>query len=99
MDSKKLRKLEKMGGRVTTVREFLGLDDADELIIEFRLQLADALRKRRTAKGITQTELAKALGSSQSRVAKMEGGDPQASLESLVSAVVAVGGKPKLKVA
>jgi hypothetical protein len=99
MDSKKLKKLEKMGGRVTTVKEFLGLDESDEIIIELRLQLAAALRKRRLAKGITQVDLAKAIGSSQSRVAKMEGGDPQTSLELLVSAVVAVGGKPKLKVA
>ena len=99
MDAKKLKKLEKMGGRVTTVKELFGLTDADEAIIELRLQLAKAVRERRLAKGITQAELAKAIGSSQSRIAKMEGGDPQASLESLVSAVIAVGGKPKLKVA
>lgn len=99
MDAKKLKRLKKMGGRVTTVKELLGLTDADEVIIELRLQLAQAVRQRRMAAGITQAALAKAIGSSQSRVAKMEGGDPQASLESLVSAVIAVGGKPKLKVA
>ena len=57
----------------------------------------DVLLER--AAGLTQAELAKAIGSSQSRIAKMEGGDPQASLESLVRALVAAGGKPKLKVA
>jgi DNA-binding XRE family transcriptional regulator len=96
---KKRKKLKAMGGREATVSEFLSLTPADQYIIELRLALVDALRKRRTAKGITQSELAKLIGSSQSRVAKMEGGDPQASLESLISAVVAVGGKPKLKVA
>jgi ribosome-binding protein aMBF1 (putative translation factor) len=99
MESKKRKKLERMGGRVTTAKEFLGLTDAEALIVELRLELAAAVRTRRLAKGITQAELAKAIGSSQSRVAKTEGGDPQASLESLVSAVIAVGGKPKLKVA
>jgi DNA-binding XRE family transcriptional regulator len=99
MDAKKLKKLAKMGGRVTTVKELLGLTDADEAIIEMRLQLAKVVRERRHAAGITQAALAKAIGSSQSRIAKMEGGDPHASLESLVAAVIAVGGKPKLKVA
>lgn len=42
-----------MGGRETTVAEFLGLTPADELIIEIRLALADALRRKRTAKGCT----------------------------------------------
>jgi DNA-binding XRE family transcriptional regulator len=99
MDAKKRKKLEELGGRVTTTKEFLGLTDAEAAIVELRLELADALRKRRAAAGLTQTELAKAIGSSQSRVAKMESGDPQASLESLVRALVAAGGKPRLKVA
>jgi DNA-binding XRE family transcriptional regulator len=96
MDAKKL---EKLGGRVTTTQEFLELIDAEAAIVELRLELAAALRKHRVAAGLTQAELAKAIGSSQSRVAKMESGDPQASLESLVRAIVAAGGKPRLKVA
>lgn len=99
MDAKKRKKLERLGGRVTTAKEFLGLSDAEATIVELRIELAEAVRKRRVAAGLTQAELAKAIGSSQSRVAKMEGGDPQASLESLVRALVAAGGKPKLKVA
>ena len=99
MDASKRKKLSKMGGRVTTTKEFLGLSDAEEMIVELRIELAAAVRKRREAAGLTQAQLAKAIGSSQSRVAKMEGGDPQASLESLLRALVAVGGKPKLKVA
>ncbi len=99
MDAKKRKKLGQMGGRVTTAQEFLGLSDAEATLVELRLQLADGLRNRRTAAGLTQAQLAKAVGSSQSRIAKMEGGDPQASLESLVRALVAAGGKPKLKVA
>ena len=99
MDASKRKKLSKMGGRITTAKEFLGLSDAEEMIVELRIELAAAVRKRREAAGLTQAQLAKAIGSSQSRVAKMEGGDPQASLESLLRALVAVGGKPKLKVA
>lgn len=99
MDAKKRRKLRAMGGKVTTVREFLGLTDAEAAVVELRLQLAQAVRERRLASGLSQAGLAKAIGSSQSRVAKMEGGDPQASIESLVRALATLGAKPRLKVA
>jgi DNA-binding XRE family transcriptional regulator len=99
MDAKKKRKLQKMGGRVTTVAEFLDLSEAEAAVVELRLELAGAVRKKRAAARMTQAQLAKAIGSSQARVAKMEGGDPQASIESLVRALVALGAKPRLKVA
>lgn len=99
MDAKKKRKLRKLGGRVTTVAEFLDLNEAEQAIVELRLDLAAALRRRRTAARMTQAALAKAIGSSQARVAKMEGGDPQSSIESLVRALAVLGGKPRLKVA
>jgi DNA-binding XRE family transcriptional regulator len=99
MDAKKKRKLQKLGGRVTTVAEFLNLSEPEQVISELRLELAAVVRKRRTAARMTQAALAKALGSSQARVAKMEGGDPQASIESLVRALVVLGLRPKLKVA
>ncbi len=99
MDAKKKSKLQKMGGRVATVAEFLGLSEAETAVVELRLELAAAVRKKRAAAGMTQAQLAKAIGSSQARVAKMEGGDPQASIESLVRALAALGAKPRLKVA
>jgi len=99
MDSKKRHKLERMGGRISTVADFLGLTEAEEAVVELRLQLAAAVRIKRVGARLTQAELARAIGSSQSRVAKMENGDPQASIESLVRALAALGGKPRLKVA
>ncbi|HEX5544949.1 MAG TPA: helix-turn-helix domain-containing protein [Nitrospira sp.] len=38
------------------------------------------LRERRTQYGLSQTDLAKRLQSSQSRVAKMEAGDPKGTI-------------------
>lgn len=99
MDARKRAKLKKMGARVTTVRELLGLNEAESAIVELRVELAAAVRERRIAAGLTQAELARALGSSQSRVAKLEGGDPQASLESMVRALAVAGGRIKLRVA
>jgi predicted XRE-type DNA-binding protein len=91
MDARKLRKLKAMGGRIITVQKFLDLSDQDMAVIEIRVALAKALQQRRKHAKLTQAQLAKAIQSSQSRVAKMEGGDPQASLESLVRALRATG--------
>jgi DNA-binding XRE family transcriptional regulator len=49
------------------------------------------LRKRRTSLGYTQVELADLIGSSQSRVAKMETGDPRVSVDRLIRALLALG--------
>ena len=96
---KKRAKLKKMRGRVTTVRKFLGLSDAEAAVVELRVELAAAVRERRVAAGLTQAQLAKALGSSQSRVAKLEGADSQASLESMVRVLAVAGARIKLRVA
>ncbi len=99
MDAKKKAKLKKMGGRVTTVQRFLGLNDAEAAVVELRIELASAVRERRAAAGLPQAQLAKALGPRQSRVAKLAGADPQASLESMVRALAVAGARIKLRVA
>jgi predicted transcriptional regulator len=53
--------------------------------------VADDLKAHRTAKGIRQTTLARTMRSSQSRVAKMESGDPSVSLDLLVKSLLALG--------
>ena len=81
MDARKKKQLEKAGFRVGSTTEFLELSSADEAMIEMRLALADSLAKRRKAMRYSQVKLAKRLGSSQSRVAKMEAGDPSVSVD------------------
>lgn len=98
MDAKKRSKIEKTGFRTTSVREFLGLSEAESAIIELRLELADAVRERRVAAGLTQEQLAKAVGSSQTGIAKIEKADPKASLESMIEALVATGSRVNLRV-
>ena len=53
--------------------------------------LSDALAKRRKKSNLTQAQLAKMLKSSQSRVAKMEKGDPTVSVDLLVKSLLAMG--------
>jgi len=90
LESKK-RKLAEKGWKVGDAKDFLGLAESEEAYIELRLKLADGLRSRRNSQGITQTELASTLRSSQSRVAKMEAGDSTVSLDLLVRSLLALG--------
>ena len=87
----KKARIEKMGWKVGTVQEFLGLSDEEAAYVEVRLRLAAALRKRRQEEQLSQTQLASRIGSSQSRVAKMEAGDPSVSLDLLIRTLLALG--------
>jgi len=87
----KRKRLEAKGWRTGTTREFLGLSAQEEALIELKLQLAASLRRRRVRRRLTQTELARILKSSQSRVAKMEAGDPSVSLDLIVRSLIALG--------
>ena len=77
MDKAKRKRLEAKGWTVGSPNEFLGLSDADELLIELRLSLSRTFEARRRELRYTQVRVAKLLGSSQSRVAKIELADPE----------------------
>lgn len=91
MDEKKRKRLQAAGWKVGTVEEFLELTPEESAIVELKLQLSNALRKRRKKLGLSQKELAQRLGSSQSRVAKMEGDDPSVSIDLLIRGLVSSG--------
>jgi Helix-turn-helix len=87
------RRLTRAGWRVGTAREFLGLSEAEALLVEMRLALSRSLRERRVNQGVSQVALAARMGSSQSRVAKMEAADPTVSLDLLVRTLLALGAR------
>jgi len=91
MRESKRKRLEAKGWKVGTTKAFLGLTREEETFIELRLKLAEGLRKRRVRSRLTQVDLAKVVKSSQSRVAKMESGDPSVSLDLLVRSLIALG--------
>lgn len=95
MTAERRKRLEAAGWKVGTVQEFLGLSDAESALIEIRLALARGLRLRRERKHLTQAALARRIGSSQSRVAKMETGDPSVSIDLLVRTLLAIGADPR----
>jgi len=91
MRRSKRERLEAKGWKFGTAQEFLGLSDEETAYVELRLRLADSLRRRRQKRKLSQTDLAKLLRSSQSRVAKMEGGDPSVSIDLLIRSLLALG--------
>ena len=95
MKTTKRKKIEKKGWKVGSVAELLNLSPEEVDYIEMKLALSRALRKQRAKSKLTQVELAKKLKSSQSRVAKMEAGDPSVSIDLLVRSLLALGASPK----
>ena len=78
-----------------SVQEFLDLSDADMQSIETKMAWSRYMRELRCKKNLTQTRVAAMLKTSQSRVAKMEKGDPTVSLDLLFRALLALGIKPR----
>ncbi len=91
MDTKKKRKLQENGWKIGSAEEFLELTPEETSFIEMKLSLSHELKKRRISIGISQSMLAKKIGSSQSRIAKAEASDPSISFDLLVRALLAAG--------
>ncbi len=91
MKKAKAERLKKSGWKVGTAKEFLGLSDEEAALIEMKLALAKSLKDHRIAHRMTQIDVANELGSSQSRVAKMESADVSVSMELLVRSLLVLG--------
>jgi predicted XRE-type DNA-binding protein len=92
MNAEKRQRLEAKGWRIGSAQEFLGLSPEEAALVEIRLKLAGGVRELRKHKRLTQAELARLLGSSQSRVAKVESADESVSLDLLIRSFLALGG-------
>ena len=91
MNRSKRDRLRKSGWAIGSVADFLGLTKVEEALVELKLTLNRRLKEKRSRNRMSQGQLAKVLGSSQSRVAKMEAGDPSVSIDLLVRSLLAMG--------
>lgn len=91
MKKTKSEKLIKLGYRITNAQEFLGLSDEEMALIELKLALIEKLKKTRNERKITQQQLARLIHSSQSRIAMLERGRPDVSLDLICRALFALG--------
>jgi DNA-binding XRE family transcriptional regulator len=95
MKKTKKKRLESAGWKIGSASDFLGLTPEEEAFISLKLALARNLKELRQRKKLTQTQLAKMMKSSQSRVAKMEAGDPSVSIDLLIRSLLMLGTSPK----
>lgn len=91
MKSSKRRKLEKAGWKVGSADEFLDLSPEESAYIKIKLALCDSVKDKRIEKHLSQVAFAKKIASSQSRVAKMEAGDPSVSIDLIMKSLLALG--------
>lgn len=91
MKKVKKQRLEEAGYRLMDVKELLDLSEEDMAVIDLKITLIKKLREIRETAGVTQTQLAKLMKSSQSRVAMLEGGTSDVSLDLICKALFVLG--------
>ena len=91
MNTTKKKSLEAKGWKVGTSKEFLNLSTEEAHYVEVKLSLSKNLLNTRKQKHLTQHQLARLTKSSQSRIAKMEAGDPSVSLDLLIRSLFVLG--------
>ncbi len=95
MNAAKRKRLVAKGWKVGSVKEFLNLSAEEAAFVELKLALSKSLQETRRQRHLTQDQLARMLKSSQSRVAKMEAGDPSVSLDLLIRSLLMLGASRK----
>jgi len=94
MNSLKKARLQREGWAVGNAAEFLNLNPQEAQFVDLKLALAAGVRQLREQRGITQGALAEQLGSSQSRVAKMEAADRSVTVDLMMRSLLAIGATP-----
>lgn len=92
MEAWKKKALKANRSRSGDAGDFLGLSEEERNLVEVRVALARAVRRRREAGNMTQAQLAERIGSNQSRVAKIEAAARGVSLNQMFKGLFATGG-------
>lgn len=95
MKAAKRKTLEAKGWKVGSAEDFLELLPEEVAYIEMKYALSKTLKAHRAKEKLSQIEVARIFKTSQSRVAKMEAGDPSVSIDLLIKSLLALGASPK----
>lgn len=91
MDKTKQKKLEQAGWTISDSPDFLALSQEQLELIDLKISLGELVRTKREALGLSQTEFAKRMSTSQPRLVKIEQGG--ASLDLLMRALLVLGAR------
>jgi predicted XRE-type DNA-binding protein len=97
MDAKKRKALEAAGWRFGDAADFLEMSHDERLLLDARVEVALAVRQQRHARKLSQQELAERIQTSQPRVVKIERAASDVSLDQLLRAFAAAGGRISIK--
>ena len=93
METTKRKALEAAGWKIGDAADFLKMSAEERQLLDARVKLATAIRQQRQARGLSQKELGARLKTTQPRVAKIERAASDVSMDQLVRALAALGGK------
>jgi predicted XRE-type DNA-binding protein len=99
MDSTKRKAVQAAGWKIGDAADFLEMSDEERQLLDTRVELAMAVRRQREAQNLSQKQLGAILKTSQPRVAKIERAASDVSMDQLIRAFTAVGGKIVVKTA
>lgn len=97
MESEKQKALEKTGWRFGDAADFLDMNHEERQLLDARTEAALAVRRQREALKLSQKQLASRIKTSQPRVAKIERAAPDVSLDQILRAFAAAGGRITVK--
>lgn len=97
MDPKKKKALEAAGWKFGDAADFLAMSEEERQLLEARLAAALAVRRQRAAAKLSQKQLAGRLKTSQPRITKIEQGADDVSLDQILRAFTAAGGRVVVK--
>jgi len=97
MDAAKRKAIEAAGWRVGDAADFLEMSDEERQLLDTRMALAMAIRQQRTVSNLSQKQLGARLQTSQPRVAKIEQAASDVSMDQLVRALTAAGGRISIR--
>ena len=93
MDTTKRKAIEAAGWKIGDAADFLEMSAEERQLLDARVELALAIRRQREVRHLSQKQLGVRLKTSQPRVAKIERAASDVSMDQLVRAFTAAGGK------
>jgi len=95
MDKEKRKRLEARGWKAENAEDFLGLSKEESEYIDLKIALRHRVAEERRKRKVSQVQLAKRLKTDQSRISRMEKGDPSVSADMLLRSLIALGVPPE----
>lgn len=91
MDNNKINRLKSQGWEVGNTADFLKLSQEEIALIDFKIALTKRLKELRIKQNLSQESLAQKIKSSQSRIAKIEAGEQNISLDLILKTMFSLG--------